>query len=259
VTTPIPEEAAEEAEPEAAETTDDPTGGNEGPSRPSRRVMSVITVVLVALVISKWIGGITAPTLVKEHPALLLALNSDNRHLLLTTNYLDWWTYYGIGLFRLLIPDPLFFLLGHWYGDAAVTWMERRTHTWGEMLRMLERYFGKVAYPLVFLAPNNYICLFAGAAGMSVRGFFAINVSGTIARLYVFRRFGEAFQNPIDDFVGWVGDNRVPLVIVSVALFLVSIALEAKRGETEVTSLARLDEELEDAERQREDGKAEPT
>ena len=47
--------------------------------------------------------------------------------------------YYGIGTVRLLVSDPLFFLLGYWYGDAAVTWMERRTTTWGQMLRQIER------------------------------------------------------------------------------------------------------------------------
>jgi membrane protein DedA with SNARE-associated domain len=249
VTTPIPEEAAEDAEAETADEAE--------PWRPSRRSLSVVAVVLIALVIMNWIGGTMAPTLVDTHPAVLLALNSGNRHLILTTNYLDWWSYYGLGMARLLVPDPLFFLLGHWYGDAAVTWMERRTQTWGDMLRMLERFFGKAAYPLVFLMPNNPICLFAGAAGMPLRAFFAINISGTIARLYVFRRFGEAFQDPIDDFVGWIGDHRMPLLVASLGLGLVSVALEAKKGETEVTSLANLDEELESAERELVDRKLE--
>ena len=39
-------------------------------------------------------------------------------------------------------------------------------------MRQWERWFGKAAYPLVFVAPNNFICLFAGAAGMSVPAFF---------------------------------------------------------------------------------------
>jgi uncharacterized membrane protein YdjX (TVP38/TMEM64 family) len=69
--------------------------------------------------------------------------------------------------------------------------MERRTNTWGEMLRQLERWFGKAAYPLVFIAPNNAICLFAGAAGMPLRAFFAVNLAGTVARLWLIRRFGE--------------------------------------------------------------------
>ena len=64
-------------------------------------------------------GRRTRPTLVDTHPAWLIALNARNRNLILVSNYLDPWTFYGIGIVRLLISDPLFFLLGYWYGDAA--------------------------------------------------------------------------------------------------------------------------------------------
>ena len=75
---------------------------------------------------------------------------------------------------RLTLSDPLFYLLGYWYGDAALVWMERRSPARGaSMLRAVERWFGKASYPLVFLAPNNYICLFAGAAGMPLPVFLA--------------------------------------------------------------------------------------
>jgi membrane protein DedA with SNARE-associated domain len=230
--------------------------------RPSRRQVAALAVPLVALVVLGYVGDALAPTLVDTHPAWLIALNARNRNLALVTNSLDAWTYYGVGTVRLLLSDPLFFLLGYWYGDAAVTWMERRTNTWGQMLRQIEQWFGKAAYPLVFIAPNNYICLFAGAAGMPLRAFFAVNVAGTITRLWLIRLVGEAFESPLDDLVGWIGDNRVPLLALSVTLVVVSIALEARRGETEVGSLTHLDDELEEAsaelERRRTSGSAEP-
>jgi membrane protein DedA with SNARE-associated domain len=217
-------------------------------TRPSRRAVTLVTVPLVAVVIAGYIGDGFAPTLVDSHPAWLIALNARSRNLALATNYLDPWTYYGIGIVRLLISDPLFFLLGYWYGDAAVAWMERRTKTWGQMLRQIEGWFGKAAYPIVFIAPNNFICLFAGAAGMPVRAFLLVNVAGTVFRLWLVRRFGEAFEGPLDDFVGWIGDNRGILLVVSLGLVLLSIALEAKRGETEVSALAHLDEEIDEFE-----------
>jgi membrane protein DedA with SNARE-associated domain len=229
-------------------TQDDPqaeTNDERVDRRPSRRVVAAVGVPLIALIVASYIGDAAAPTLVDSHPAWLLALNARNRNLILVTNSLDAWTYYGIGTVRLLLTDPAFFVLGYWYGDAAVRWMERRTRTWGDMLRQVEQWFGKAAYPLIFVAPNNYICLFAGAAGMPLKAFFAVNLAGTLTRLYLIRRFGEAFESPIDDLVGWIGDNRVPLLIVTVALVVVSIALEAKRGETEISSLAHLDDELE--------------
>jgi membrane protein DedA with SNARE-associated domain len=213
--------------------------------RPSRRAVTLLSIPLVALVILSYVGDALAPSLVDSHPAWLIALNARTRNLALVTNDLDAGTFYSIGITRLLISDPLFFLLGYWYGDAAVAWMERRTKTWGQLLRQIEGWFGKAAYPIVFIAPNNYICLFAGAAGMPLRAFFVVNLAGTIFRLWLVRRFGEAFEGPIDDIVGWIGDNRVILLVVSVALVVLSVALEARRGETEVSSLAHLDDELE--------------
>jgi membrane protein DedA with SNARE-associated domain len=212
--------------------------------RPSRRALALVSVPLVVITIVSYVGDALAPTLVDTHPAWLMALNSRTRNLALVTNEVDPVTYYGIGVTRLLISDPLFFLLGYWYGDAAVAWMERRTKTWGTMLRQVERWFGKAAYPIIFIAPNSYVCLFAGAAGMPLKAFFAVNIAGTIARLWLVRRFGEAFEAPIDDIVGWIGDHRVPLLVLSAGLVVLSIVMEAKKGETEVGSLAHLEDEL---------------
>jgi membrane protein DedA with SNARE-associated domain len=231
VSTPLPEEAAD-------------TEGDPERRRPSRRALSFVVGPLIAMVIASYVGDALTTTLATSHPAWLIALNARNRILILTTNHLDAWTYYGIGSVRLLMSDPLFFILGMWYGDAGVEWMERRTHTWGQMLRQLQQWFGKAAYPLIFIAPNNPICLFAGAAGMPLRAFFAVNIAGTFARLWLIRRFGEAVENPLEDVLDFLREYRIPLLILSVALVLLSIALEAKRGETEVTALSRLEDEI---------------
>ncbi|HEY8546862.1 MAG TPA: hypothetical protein VIL36_17500 [Acidimicrobiales bacterium] len=245
MTTPSPEEAAEETATGAAGRADAAGAGEPRPQPPSRRVITVIGVALATMVVMNWVGDAMTTTWAKEHPAWLIALNSRNRILALTTNQLDPWSYYGIASARLLASDPLFYLLGLWYGDSAITWMEKHTQTWGDILRQIEGWFGKAAYPLVFVAPNNPICLFAGAAGMPVKAFVALNVSGTFVRLFVIRRAGEAFEAPLDDVLGFFGEYRLPLFIASVVLLVLSIALEAKRGETEVTALSHLDEELE--------------
>ena len=117
---------------------------------------------------------------------------------------------------RLLVADPFFFLIGHWYGDTAITWLENRTKTFGQVIRQWEGFFSKAAYPLIFIAPNNPLCLLAGASGMSVAGFFATNVAGTLTRLYLIRRLGEAFEEPLDDVLGFIRDYRMPLLILSI-------------------------------------------
>jgi membrane protein DedA with SNARE-associated domain len=234
---------------DASDTVDETAAGPRARRQPPpRRVVAGVGTLLVIMVIMNSVGDALTTTWADQHPAWLLALNARNRILVLVTTRMDPWSYYSIGMARLLSSDPLFFLLGHWYGDAAIVWMEKRTKTWGQMLRQLERWFGKAAYPLVFIAPNNPICLFAGAAGMPIGAFLALNVTGTFARLWIFRVFGDIFQSPIDDVLSWFGQYRLQLFIASLVLLALSIAFEARRGETEVTSLSRLDEELEGAE-----------
>jgi membrane protein DedA with SNARE-associated domain len=210
-----------------------------------RRTLTLLVIPIVGFMVLSAVGDAIAPTLVDTHPLLLLSMNARNRTLLLVTNQLDAWSYYTVGTLRLVASDPLFFLVGYWYGDMALSWMEKRTKTFGQTLRQWEGWFGKAAYPIVFFAPNQYICLFAGAAGMSVAGFFVVNIAGTITRLYLIRRLGEAFDAPIDDVLGFIADYRLPLLIVSVGLAAVFLTLELRKGTEEVEAIL---EDLEEAE-----------
>lgn len=212
---------------------------------PSRTKLTLVAIPIIGLIILSNVGDALAPDLVNSHPLRLLAMNARNRNLILVTNNLDAPSYYIVGTLRLLLADPLFFLLGRWYGDTAIKWMESRTKTFGSQLRHMEGWFAKAAYPIVFIAPNQYICLFAGAAGMSVVGFFIANISGTIVRLYLIRRLGEAFEAPIDDLLGFIRDYRTPLLVVSIGIFAVVMVNELRR---ESSGLEELDELAESAE-----------
>ena len=121
--------------------------------------------------------------------------------------------------------------------------MERQAPTYGKIMRSAEKWFGVAAYPLVFFAPNNFICLFAGAAGMSIPTFLVLNVSGTIVRLYVIRVVGDIFAKPIDSVLRFIQDYRLPLIIASVVLVGITIWSERRQG-GELESLTHLDDEL---------------
>jgi membrane protein DedA with SNARE-associated domain len=205
---------------------------------PSRRTLTLVSIPIIGLIILSNVGDALAPDLVNSHPLRLLAMNARNRNLILVTNNLDAPSYYIVGTVRLLLADPLFFMLGHWYGDTAIRWMEQRTRSFGQMLRQMEGWFAKAAYPVVFIAPNQYICLFAGAAGMSVTGFFVANISGTIVRLYLIRRLGETFEAPIDDLLDLIREYRTPLLVISIALFAIVMLNELRSSNAGLEELA---------------------
>ncbi|HEY3240227.1 MAG TPA: hypothetical protein VGL92_11720, partial [Acidimicrobiia bacterium] len=161
-----------------------PTPGQTAPGgrRPTRRQLLLVVAPIVALVILAYVGDALTTTWADRHPLALTLLNARSRILVLTTNQLDTWSYYLAAGARLLVSDPLFYLLGYWYGDGALRWVERRSKSFGEQVRLYERAFSKAAYPLVVVAPNPWICLFAGASGMRVGVFFALNITGTVGR-----------------------------------------------------------------------------
>jgi membrane protein DedA with SNARE-associated domain len=212
---------------------------------PPRAAVTLVGALIVALVVANNVGNAVMTTWARDHPAWLLALNSTNRMLGLTTNQLDPLSYYGIGSARLLISDPLFFLLGMWYGDAAIRWVERKWASQGEMLRTFERWFDKAAYPVVFIAPNNIVCLLAGASSMPLVGFVAVNLVGTFTRLFLIRRAGEALESPLEGLLDIFDRYRLPLLALSVVAVVGSYLLDRKQGTDELHTLSEI-EELDD-------------
>jgi membrane protein DedA with SNARE-associated domain len=145
---------------------------------------------------------------------------------------------------RLLISDPLFYILGYWYGDAGVAWVEKRSTNFGGILRTWEQGFRKAAWPLVAIAPNNFICLFAGAAGMAPPVFVTLNIVGTAVRLYLIRIFGEAFESPIDDLLGFIRDYRLPLTALTASLVVITIVVDRRTGKGDLEALTHIEDEL---------------
>jgi membrane protein DedA with SNARE-associated domain len=208
--------------------------------RPSRSRVALVVAPIVGLIIAGYTGDALTTTLADRHPLLLVLLNARSRILVLTTNQLDAISYYLAAGLRLLASDPLFYLLGRWYGDAMILWVEKRSKTFGEQIRLYERAFAKAAYPLVFIMPNPYICVFAGASGMRVGSFFTLNIAGTVARLYLIRRLGEAFNEPIQAVLRFFGQYRLPLFVFSVALMVFIIWNDRRHGKDEIGSMLEL-------------------
>ena len=219
------------------------TAGRLARTPPSPHTLKLLVAPVIFLVICSNVANVLWPTLQDEHPLLLIALSSINRYLILVSDDLDALSYYGVGTVRLLVSDPLFFLLGYWYGDRALAWMDQKAPTYGPMLRRFQDVFGKAAWPLVAIMPNNFICLFAGAAGMRICLFFALNLGGTVGRLYLIRRLGETFASPIDSFQDVVAEYRWWFMAASAVLVAISLRGETKKG-GDIDVFVHVDEEL---------------
>lgn len=226
---------------------------------PSRARLWLVLGPLIVLVIAAQLGDAFAPTLAVDHPLLLITLNARNRNLILVTNSLDALSFYTVGFLRLLASDPLFYILGFWYGDAGVKWVERRSSNAGNFLRTWEWMFQKAAIPLVAIAPNNFICLFAGAAGMAPAVFLTLNVIGTAVRLVLIRLLGETFEAPIESVLDFIRDYRIPLTALTIGLVVVTVVIDRRSGKGELEALTSIEDELGTAEDPADDPPPDPS
>ncbi|MGK2959178.1 MAG: hypothetical protein ACSLFB_12455 [Acidimicrobiales bacterium] len=210
-----------------------------------RRRLIMLLVPIGILVIGAQIGQAFVAKLAVEHPLLLIALDPRNRHMILASGRLDTISYFLVGTGRLLLSDPLFYLLGFWYGETAISWMNRRGGSIGQALKQAEWAFSKAMYPMLFVLPNNYICLFAGAQRMSPATFLSINIAGTITRLILIRQIGSVLEEPLKDLLGFFKEYQLQLTILGVSAIGLQIAYDRFRGTGEIEALAELEHEIE--------------
>ncbi|MGH8998117.1 MAG: DedA family protein [Acidimicrobiia bacterium] len=226
--------------------------GQEDPDqehRARRRRLWFLLGPIGVLVIAAYAGDALTTTWSKDHPLALTLLNARSRILVLTTNHMDAISFYLAAGGRLMVGDPLLYLLGRWHGDAALAWVERKSPTFGEQVRMFEQAFARFGYPLVFLAPNTYICLLSGAAGMRPAVFMTLNLAGTAFRLYLIRVVGRTFESPIGGIQDFFGRYQVPLLILSVVGVALVIMRDRKEKKGDLAGLKDLAGEAERAER----------
>jgi membrane protein DedA with SNARE-associated domain len=197
-------------------------------------LITPIAVMSVAGIVADAIG----PTLVTHHPLLQMFLNPRNRYLLLAAPQIDLVPFFVVGFVRLLLTDPLFFLLGRQYGDAALKWADDNAGAMGPLIRRVEGWFGKAGWVIVLIAPSGNMCLLAGSAGMRVKRFWTLNVIGTIGRLSIFWLAGDAFRDQLTGLLDWIQRYQWRLVGLTVAIAIAQTFLGRRRGTIDLPSEA---------------------
>ncbi|WP_426572459.1 DedA family protein [Aquihabitans sp. McL0605] len=215
---------------------------------PSNALRNITIGVLVFLVVVANAGNIFFATFVNAHPLALIAMNASNRNLALVSNNLAPLSFFLVGFARLFAPDLFFFWIGRWYGDAAIRWMERKAPSYGQLLRQLEGWFDKARFVVVAIAPNNPVCLFAGAAGMGMWPFLIANVVGTIGRLILIRLFSSVFADLLGSIKDFIGTYRWPLTALSLVLVAFTIWNDRRGGRDGIGDLVNLEEGISEAE-----------
>ena len=215
----------------------------------SRRVLTVLVVLIVVF----WAVGIasTAATswLLAEHPLALVALEPRNRNLLLATPLVDDAVpFVLLATFRRVASDPVYFALGHLYGDRAVAWVERQAGGpagGGRAVRFVERAFRRASWLLVFAFPGLLVCVLAGATGMRTRTFLALNVTGTVLTVLALRLFAQQLEPVLEPVAEFNERNQTTITIVLVVAVAAWLLWQRRRGRSELGAVQELVREVE--------------
>jgi membrane protein DedA with SNARE-associated domain len=218
-----------------------------GASRVDRRSLALLVVPIVVIAVASSVGDALSPTLLVDAPLLLVALVPRNRFLVLAAPQLDFWPFFLVGMVRLALTDPLFYLFGRRYGEAAIAWTEKRAGAPGSV-RRIEHWFRRAAYPIVVVAPNNIVCVLAGATGMSVVGFLLANLGGTAVRMVLIWWVGDVFSEPLLDVIDFVGRYRWIFTAVTVVIVVWSVVRARQGRRSEIETVDEVARDLEEEE-----------
>lgn len=250
---PNPLASAEEGTPKAPSGADHRTPIKPdavlAPAARPRWLLPLIGASIVALVIANNIGNIVWANWIIEHPLGLLALNSSNKYLIGTTPGTGWIEVMLVSTTRLMAPDPLFYMVGYIYRDRAVHWARRVFPASGTLFDQLEAdegQFARILDALVFIMPNNPVCLIAGVVGMNVKRFLVLAVTGTIGRIILMRAIGTIFSEQINDILEVVARYQRWLLIGSVVLVVGYVLWQLRSHKGLIGGVEDLEDELGD-------------
>ncbi len=196
--------------------------------KPSRRTLVLLVTPIVVISTMGIIATAFTPALASRHPLLLIALDARNRFLVLARE-VDLVPFVLVAVLRRSFSDPLFYLLGRFYGKSALRWLEKKGGG-GQLVVLTEKFFSRAAYPMVFFFPGAIVCALAGQTGMAPVGFLITNLAGTLAAVLAVRVFSDAISSPVEGLLDFFDRNIVVTTTVTVCLVVLSVVLNRAQG-----------------------------
>ena len=188
-----------------------------------------------ALALAAYIGQILTSSLIDSSPLLLISLNATDPMLLLAASQTTPVAFLVVGAIRLFAPDLFLHQLGREFGPATKSYLEAEFGPRSSILRtiaLLEKWFPRVGWLLLFLIPGYPMCLLAGIAKMRRVPFVIVNLAGTFSRLLLIYWVSSVFEGPIGAIVRFIGRYSLPFTLVMVAI----VALQSRRSGGESTA-----------------------
>lgn len=161
----------------------------------------------VVLKLADWVGLVLLVPLAASTPVLVLALSPNPLVLAATAQHLSWWAFFGLALARLLIADPIHYLIGRQSATFLTSHQpdEVREHfrwvfeTLRRLTKKLEQADRRTLLGAIFVftlvpIPVFNIYYVAGAARVRAWKVALLDVAATTLLLIIFYLVGSQFD-----------------------------------------------------------------
>ena len=159
------------------------------------------------IVAATWIGMLLAPTLAKDHPLWLIALNPWPRHQLLVAPHSPPIPFIALASLRGLAACVVAYELGRHYGEFAGSYFEGRSPGAGATFRTTKRLFGRWSPLLLVIFPGPMTSVLAGMGALNRAGSWLLSFVGLLAWAWVNYRLGGMLAPWTAPIVRFLSDN----------------------------------------------------
>jgi membrane protein DedA with SNARE-associated domain len=206
-------------------------------SRRTRRLGQRPRLILVLTLLAVIYGAeLTArallPILLRDHPLLLVSLDSNTHDVLLAGLKLPLAELVVAAVAWRFAVHFVHYLVGLWYGDVTLRWLRRKWMPSAFFLKRVEVTFDKIGVPAVVLFSDDWICLLAGTTGMRMTRFAVLNMAGTLLHVFALVLVMRHTQGALGRLATFIDGDVVPLTIICIiaTLAAVTVMIAIHRG-----------------------------
>jgi membrane protein DedA with SNARE-associated domain len=165
------------------------------------------------------------PILLRDHPLLLVSLDSNTHDVLLAGLKLPLAELVVVAVAWRFAVRFVHYLVGLWYGDVTLRWLRRKWTPSAFFLKRVEVTFDKIGVPAVVLFSDNWICLLAGATGMRMTRFAVLSLAGTLLHVFTLVLIMRHTQGALGKVATFIDGDVAPLTIICIIATVAAITV----------------------------------
>jgi membrane protein DedA with SNARE-associated domain len=168
------------------------------------------------------LGTAFLPYLLVNHPRVLIALSADLRNLVLVGPAVELPIQLAIGVPRRVLGMACTYGLGLVYGQALVTWAEKKLPRVAKVLSWFERVFARFAIASVVIWPAYATSALAGSNRMPLGRYLPAMVIGQVGFVLVSYYLGAS----VSEWTDRLTDAAAKYMWESTAVFASAVGLQ---------------------------------